>query len=262
MGGVGEFVQRTPLAALALLLLVAMIAARELGGLAHRVLTRRGMRAADADGTDEGYILSAVLGLLALLVAFTFSLALNRFEERRTLVVAEANALGTAWLRTSLVDAPAPLRTALRAYARERLAFGLSDGADEIAAEARADALQPQVWDQALAAVRPYRTTALAGLVLDPINQAFDLAGSRHAALAARLPATVLGALCLYALASAGVLGYAMSGAGARHRIASMVMFALVVLAISLILDLDRPRDGAIRVPQGAMTDALRAMGG
>jgi hypothetical protein len=175
-------------------------------------------------------------------------------------VVAEANDLGTAYLRTSLLETPDVLRADLRAYTRERLAYGLSTGGAQEAAAKRADALQTAVWRDAMADVKPFRATALVGVETGPLNDAFDTATKRKAALSARLPTAVLATLALYAVIAAGLLGYTVEGAGGRHRIASLLMFLLLTLAIGLILDLDRPRSGAIEVPQTPMADALAAM--
>jgi hypothetical protein len=95
-------------------------------------------------------------------------------------------------------------------------------------------------------------------MLLDPLNQAFDAASSRQAELGARLPPAVLEALLLYALAAAAALGYSVSSG--RHRAISAMLFVLLGLSILLIVDLDRPRSGAIRVPQAAMAAALEAM--
>ncbi|MGH8043660.1 MAG: hypothetical protein ACREOX_03540, partial [Stenotrophomonas sp.] len=97
-----------PLWLLTMVFFLALIAAREFGVFLR---TRRNLRrsrtpaAAGAEETDA-FSTNTVLGLLALLIGFTFSLALGRYDERRTLVVSEANALGTTWLRTDLLDAP------------------------------------------------------------------------------------------------------------------------------------------------------------
>src|SRR5678816_4889579 len=90
-----------PLGVIALAILVALLAAAALGYRGHRwLLERRG----ETDTESHDHPLAAVLGLLALLLGFTFSLSLNRYESRRELVVQEANALGTAWLRAQLLD--------------------------------------------------------------------------------------------------------------------------------------------------------------
>jgi hypothetical protein len=242
-----------------LLLFATMALASEAGGWIHR---RARLRKEGIDKDAEGYVLSGVLGLLALLVAFTFGMSLNRYDVRRELVVKEANALSTAYLRTSILDDPARLRGLMRSYAQSRLEFGLTSGETERAADRRASALQPVIWDEAIRLVAPSRETPLPAFLLGPLNEAFDTASARRTALAARLPGDVLLTLVLYLIAAAAVLGFAVAGASLRLRIASFALFALFSLAIGVILDLDEPRRGPVPVPQWAMAEAVRLMGG
>jgi hypothetical protein len=214
----------------------------------------------DADKEAEGYVLSGVLGLLALLVAFTFGMSLSRYDMRRELVVKEANALSTAYRRTALFDDPVRLREMMRQYARARLKFGLTSGATERAAELRANQLEPLIWAEAVRLVGPRRQTPLPRFVLGPFNEAFDTASARRAALAARLPGNVLLTLALSMVATAAVLGFAVADASWRLRIATFALFALFALALGVILDLDEPRKGPIHIPQGAMAEAVRLM--
>jgi hypothetical protein len=250
--------QNAPLWLTLLLLIVVMALAFEIGAWIHR---RARLRARDAaDKEAEGHVLSGVLGLLALLVAFTFGMSLSRYDMRRDLVVREANALTTAYLRTDLLDQPERLRELIRGYAKARLEFGLTSGARERAAELRAVQLEPLIWAEAVRLVGPSRQTPLAGFALAPLNEAFDTATARRTALAARLPGHVLLTLVLYMVASAMVLGFSVAGASGRLRIASMALFALFSVALGVILDLDEPRRGPIPVPQGAMAEAVRLM--
>jgi len=101
--------------------------------------------------------------------------------------------------------------------------------------------------------MRPIATTTLTPFVGESINLVLDIGVEREALNAAKVPATVLGALILYTLLTAAVLGYALTGARARHRPATIILFALLVLAILLILDLDRPQGGTIRIDQTPM---------
>jgi uncharacterized membrane protein YbhN (UPF0104 family) len=249
--------QGVPLGIVLILIFAGMGLARELGAWRRRGV----IRAADESAADESVILTAVLGLLALLMAFSFGMALNRNDARRELVVTEANALGTAYLRTSVLEDPTRLRSLMRQYAETRLSYGLNDGAVQQAAERETAQLQPQIWDEAVRLVGPNRATPLAGFVLTPINDAFDAASARKAALLAHLPPSVLVTLCLYLVASAGVLGYLIPGGRLRHRAAAYILFALFALSLGVVLDLDRPRSGLIRVPQGTMADTVQMMG-
>lgn len=252
-----EVLEIAPLIVWSLLFLLLLAGAHEIG-----VAWRRRRRRTEADSGaaggpgDESYALSAVLGLMALLIAFTFSLALARFEDRRSLVVIEANALGTAYLRTSMLASPEPVRAAMRAYGEARLEFGRGGDPAELAR--RTQPLQAAVWREAVAALQPDRHTALVPAVLAPINEAFDTATTRTAEREARIPARVLLTLLAYALAVALVLGYAAPDA--RRRMPSYALFAMLTLSTTLILDLDQPTRGAIQVPQAAMEAAVQSM--
>jgi hypothetical protein len=247
--------QETPLWLLLPLLYAAMVLAAWYGGRVHRRVEEEA-----GEASAKGYVLSGMLGLLALLVAFTFGMALNRYETRRGLVVTEATALNAAYLRTSLLDYPGPLRTLIRQYAEARLEFGLAGGAEAQAAERKSADLQATTWAEAVRVVTPIRQTPLAGFALTPLNEAFNAATARRAAVAARVPTSVLVILILYMLCMALVLGYLVAGTDRRARRGSLALFALFCLALGVILDLDRPVSGTIRVPQGAMTDAIAAM--
>lgn len=241
------------LAAFILFLLLA--GAAEVGALLR---TRLGRDPAErSDG--EGYLLSAVLALLGLLIAFTFSLAIARFDARRQLVVNEGNAIGTAWLRAGLAanGTGGPLQHAITDYTDVRL--GLSRGEDSSKVEVATGAAQAAVWRQlpaAIAATQP----PIAATIITAVNEMFDAASSRKAERAARIPAQVLLVLVLYAVAAAAIVGYVMRAGGRRHRAITLILFFLLTLALALILDLDRPTSGAILVSQQPMLDARAAM--
>ena len=243
-----RFFNDAPLALLVLALFVGLLVARELGGW----LGRRLQGATDGDASDQGHILSGALGLLALLIAFTFGLALDRFETRRELVVAEANAIGTAEMRVRLLDAPyGPRLSQLYVrYAGTRLRYGQASAAAKPPLERESAELRALIQAEALAALQPIRTTPLAASVVAAVNDSLDVGVTREAAHEARLPATVLLALGVYAMVSAGVLGYVLAGGRRPHRALSTLLFVLLTLAIGLILDLDRARSGSIRVSQ------------
>src|SRR5262245_8635230 len=99
-----DWLSRSPLVLVAALLFGAMCAAAAIGLLFRRSHRETGV--GGSDGGDDGYVVSAVLGLLALLLGFTFSLAADRFDTRRILVLEEANAIGTTYLRAQLLTEP------------------------------------------------------------------------------------------------------------------------------------------------------------
>lgn len=251
-----------PLPAISLGLILLFFVASELGYLAHRRFGRTGSRA-DKDANDESQVLSTALLLLALLLGFTFSMALNRYDTRRFEIVKEANDIGTAWLRAGLVENPAgaALQEKLAAYAAARIARAdAHEGADDdVAALAemrrKGGILRREIWSLASAATLPDRSTAQSAALIASVNAVIDTATTREAAVDARVPARVMLLLVGYATVSAFLLGYVLGAYGSRHRMATIVLFLLLAATIILIMDLDRPQDGSIRVSQKPMID-------
>src|SRR4051794_9312005 len=153
---------------------------------------RTGGRKSPAEKSDEGHVLSAMLALLGLLVGFTFSIAVSRHELRRTLVVDEANALGTEYLRTEMLPEPYRSRLAamLRSYTDARLALA-DAGEDSVAigrANAITDSLQRAMWATTVEVDPLVQPPALSSLIAGGMNAVIDVAATRRAALEARLP--------------------------------------------------------------------------
>lgn len=245
------------LALLGLLILLA-----ELG---YRAWGLVGRRAGDRDTGDEAQLLSAALVLLALLLGFTFSMALSRYEDRRTQVVAEANDIGTAWLRAGLLGPRgAALQGALADYARLRIRTrdGIAFPRDYAEQRARGGALRQRIWREAAAAAAPLGGSAQGAALIAAVNAVIDRGSSRDAAIEARVPERVLTLLIVYAGVGALLLGYVMGAFGNRHRVASSLLFVLLALTIGLILDLDRPLMGGIRVSQQPLIDLVADIGG
>ncbi len=248
----------TPLWLIGLMILAGLIASVELGYRGNlRLRQQRGEPAEEQSGSD--HLLSAVLGLLALLLGFTFSLALDRYEARREMVVEEANAIGTAWLRTQLLEEPArtEMSTLLQRYADARVAW--SDD-DVRAGMATTTQLQRQLWQIVGTAVRTDNSAQLSRAVMDAMNESFDVASARYAARTAHIPERVLHVLLLYAGLSMVMLGYILATSGRPHRIATTLLLLLLTLALTLILDIDRPRSGAIQVSQQPLIDVRQSM--
>ena len=240
---------------LALGILLCLVVAREFGYWMRRRKSRSGAREA-----EDGFTLTSVLGLLALLVGFTFSISLSRYDTRRELVVAEANAIGTTALRVQLLDANvrSELDPLLRAYVAERIVYGSAPTEQgEDASYARASILQSRFWQAMSRGIEPIRTTPLAALVVSATNDMFDLAASRKAARAAHIPTRVLVVLLTYTLFVAFLVGYEKGHA----RWASTMLFVLLLIAAGLILDIDQPVHGAVQVSQQPMLDTQAAMG-
>lgn len=249
--------QAFPLWLFGLLLLGACILAAKLG----RYLRRRDRaKAATDDGNSdaEGYVVGAIFGLLAFLIGFTFSMAADRYESRRGWVAEEANAISTAFLRAGLFDAPhsTRLQSTLREYAHTRIApNGVWD--EQMAQQLeRSNQLKLVLWDQTFAAVHPVRETDQASYFVEAMNDMLDIGTRRELAGEQHIPNRIVVSLLLYLLVSSGVLGYIMGEQG-RFRRATTLLYALLALAIVMILDLDRPRSGSIQVSQQGLEDLV-----
>ena len=209
---------------------------------------------------------SAIYGLLGLLIAFTVSGAANRFDARRTLTVQEANAIGTAYLRLDLLPAAAQpeLRRKFRRYAEARLAvFRLLPDFEASNAEAvRANELQRSIWNEVIAALPGVPQSATL-MLLPALNEMFDISSSRAIAGQAHTPLVILCALAVLALFCCLLAGYGLAGENPLGSALRMIGFALIVtLTIFVILDLDYPRVGLIRLDYAdqALIDVLAGM--
>jgi hypothetical protein len=227
-------------------LFVAMLALLEIG---RRLGLRRAARGSDDERGGTGVVDGAVFALLGLLIAFTFSGAASRFDQRRSLIVEEANAVGTAWLRLDLLPpaAQADLRATFRTYLDARLAVYrvLPDIAAAQAELARANQLQKEIWAKAVAASAGSQAPTM--LLLPALNEMFDITTTRTTAFQVHPPSLIFWLLFALALISALLAGYSMAGK-ARHWIHRVAFAFTLAGAVYVILDMEYPRFGLIRV--------------
>jgi hypothetical protein len=219
----------------------------------------RAVREGDTAASGQvGAVQGAVLGLLGLLLAFSFAAAGARFLERQDLIVAEANAIGTSFLRADLLDEPerSQLRAALERYTQHRLelsarlARGLQPS--DLAEIGR---LHAGIWSAAVAGVRA-RPAAMVS-VLPPVNEVIDLHSIRLAAGRKHLPSLVLGMLIASSALAVAVIGYGCGLAGRRRAPMTVSLALLIGAGLWITIDLDHPRGGLMR-----LSDApLQALG-
>jgi len=246
-----------------LLLFAALLLMVELGRRLGKVWSREG-----AGGQGTAALDGAIFALFGLLIAFTFSGAASRFDARRDLIVQEANAIGTAWLRVDLLpaaDQPA-LRDALRHYADSRLAAyrQVADPVAFKAAQQRSAVLQNRVWGLAVAAGREAGARpAIDTQLLPAINAMIDITTSRAMATQMHPPGIVYVLLLCLAFASALLAGYGMGEARAHHWLHILVFAAILTITLYVIVDFEHPRLGAIRVDgfDSLLGDVRRSMG-
>jgi hypothetical protein len=245
-------------------LLVGMLVLMDIG---RRVGARR--LAKDPEGALSGTaaVDGAVFALLGLLLAFTFSGAADRFDGRRGLIVEETNAIGTAYLRLELLPSSAQpaLRDLFRHYVDSRLETYQHFSSVPWAREgiARSTALQGEIWSQAVAATKMEGAQPSAAIVLLPaLNTMIDITTTRTLATERHPPMVIFAMLFALALASATLAGYEMAGRKGRSWI-HMLSFAIVTAtAVYVIIDLEYPRRGLIRVDafDHALVDLRRGM--
>lgn len=222
-------------------------------GLGRRIGRRR--RERDPEGAQSGTapVEATVFGLLGLLIAFSFSGAGERLDQRRQLVVDEANAIGTAYLRVDLVPeaSQASLKAGLRDYLDARLAVYAAFPDQELALSrlAQANAMQGRIWREAVAASNAPGASAGAPVLLLPaLNEMFDLSTSRYMATKRHPPVVVFGMLFALALVSALLVGYGMAASRSVSWLHALGFALVLAVTVYVILDLEFPRVGLIRV--------------
>jgi hypothetical protein len=246
-----------------LVLFLGMLALLELG---RRVGLRR--LAADPGWQRDrlGAVEGAIFGLMGLLIAFTFSGAMGRFEQRRELVVQEVNTIGDAWacLDTLPVETQPELRRALLRYLESRLEtyHRLPDIEAAMEELRRSMEIQEEIWQGAVAACATPAGQRLTMLVLPLLDRAFDMTLVRTATAMQHPPVVVFLMLVVLAFASALIAGYGMFG-GTRRNWTYMAGFAATIaISVYVILDIEFPRVGLIRVDavDGLLLDLLATM--
>lgn len=248
----------SPLWLTGLLLLFGLLAFSLVGYVLRRFRDSRRPAVEELEGGQEGYLVSAVLGLFALLLGFTFALAVDRFDARRVLVLEEANAIGTTYLRTQLLEPEHRDRISrlLVAYTDNRLALAKAKPPAPRDLLGANEELVTKLWQATVAAFPSIRDYDFSSSFLDSMNTVIDLDESRKAARLAHSPSAVFVVLAIYAAGVAMVLGFVLTGV--RGRIAGVILLALFTLSVLLIIDIDRPSTGGIQESQGPM-ERLRA---
>jgi hypothetical protein len=242
-----------PLWALSLLTVVLTLACFEVG---YRFRRRRRPEGEAALGTLVG----AGMGLLAFFLAFTFGLAASRFDDRRQLVLAEANAIGTAYLRAGLVPEPqsSEIRKLLRDYTDIRIEAVLRKELGT--ALARSEELHSRLWTAATALARTDPHSIVAGLLIESLNEVIDLHQMRvTAALRSRIPPRIWDTL--YALTVFAMLAMGYHAGQSGERSPAVALLALAFSAVILVIaDLDRPQEGSLQVSQQPLIDTRESM--
>ena len=257
-----EVLYGTSTIVIAAALLVAMVIIIEVGQYIGRAARER-----DSAPPKEHVsgIQAALLGMLALLLGFTLSLSLQRFDGRSAAVVEEANAIGTAYLRTDFLPLSVreDAKRLFRSYVVLRIKAGTASSADDSGRSPllqRANDELGALWVLARKAVVEDPDPVRTGLFIQALNDAIDSAGKREAALNRHVPEVVLLLLFGTFLMGGLIVGYSSGLGGYRAFFATYVMVGLIVVLVFIIVDLDRPRRGLIQVSQSSMTELRSSM--
>jgi hypothetical protein len=241
----------------ALGLIAGVVAAHEIGfWLAS--LTRPADEAFDR---QVALVRTSTAALVAFLIGFAFSGAASRFIDRSDLIVKEANALGTAYLRADTIAEPqrGELKTALREYTADRVKLLSREGRDQIEPLlAKVSGLHERMWRSAIKAAQD--NAPLMAVVLPPINEVIDL-HSTHLAMARRhLPIPIMTMLLGTAAIGVGLLGFGNGRVGRRFSMLDSVYAVVLAVALWMTIDLDYQGIGIIRVSNLSVVEALDAM--
>ncbi len=233
-----------------------------LASVAGAWLRRRNPGMADQRHEDLSVILGATLTLLALIIGFSFSMATNRYDQRKNFEEAEANAIGTEMLRADLLPATdaAGVRKLLGDYLDQRILFYINrDDGLRARIDERTSKLQAELW----AAVRTpaaAQPTPVAALVLAGMNNVINSQGYTQAAFWNRIPHAAWWLMAAIALCSNILFGY-RSRSGGRAGALALVLPLVVSIAFLLIADIDAPRHGLIHVNPQNLQSLAQSLG-
>ena len=243
---------------------IAVFIAATIGGF---LLGRRARsRAGDASLSEVTTIQAGIMGLLGLLLGFSFAMAVSRYDMRKQLVLDEANAIGTTYLRAQLLPGPYPSQVSdlLRRYVDVRLEF-YQAGIDRRKlrdANAKTDQLQRRLWSRAVAASKMDPRSVSTGLFVQSLNNVIDIHSMRLMALENHVPGGVFLILYLAATVAMWLTGYACGLADFRGRFPILIAAILIASVTIVIVDLDRPRRGLITVSQQSMLRLQKSLSG
>ena len=218
---------------------------------------------------DFNMILAATLTLLGLLIGFSFSMATTRYDQRKTFEEAEANAIGTEYLRADLLPAEtaAKVRTLLKQYTELRVRFYTADEDALAAIDAETAKLQKELWAAVLpkpaAAPAPQPSPqpgAMEALVLAGMNDVLNAQGYTQASWWNRIPISAGILMVMIALCCNLLIGYGLRSVTPRSRLL-LVLPLVVAIAFMLITDIDTPRHGLIRVVPQNLNSLLASFG-
>jgi hypothetical protein len=222
----------------------------------------RSLRAANEKEAPVGSIVGAVLGLVAFMLAITFGNAASHFDSRKQLVLAEANAIGTTYLRAGLLPESqrAEIRSLLREYVAVRIKAPRVETVEHAVAES--EELQDRLWLKAAALSANNPGAITYGLLIQSLNELIDLHAKRVTiGLRSRIPGHIWATLYFVTVVSMSALGYHIGLTRTRSPFAVIALTLAFSAVILVIADLDRSQKGLITVSQQALVDLQTKIG-
>lgn len=210
--------------------------------------------------TPVGEMVAATLGLLAFILAFTFGLAANRYDTRRELLLEEANAIGTTYLRAAMLPGRGDeIRALLRDYVDTRLEV-VKPG--KLAAAIRqSEHIQNQLWELTVPVAQENPNSIIVGLFVQSLNDVIDLHAKRlTAGVRNRIPFAIWAALYGISIFSFAAMGYHSGLTGTNRSLVILAVAFTFSVVIGLIADLDRPQEGILKVGQVPLIDLRQSM--
>ncbi len=247
----GTILDLIPLWAMFVLTITLVMLAVEAGYIFGK--THKGRH---VDTNPVSTMVGAALGLLAFILAFTFGMAGSRFEVRKELVIQDANAIRTAYLRTSMIDEPqkSEMRNLLGEYVDVRLEASLHPEKRSIESLVRTQQIQDQLWEIAQKLAKKEPGSNPITLLVQSVNDVIDKHNERISiAFTNRIPPTIWLVLYTMLFFSMAALGYYSGITVSRSRLVAVVLAVAFSSIMLLIDDLDRPQQGFLKISQQAM---------
>lgn len=238
-------------------LFTAMLLANQLG-------YRFGARSSADDNSElksqTTAIQAGIMGLLALLLGFTFNMSLQRYDARSNVVIEETGVISNAVMRAKMLpeEFRQPALNLLKRYIDERITLSsvdLSKRPKRIELNLRVTTLQQQMFDLAMNAAEVDHRALTSGAFLQALTSLVQVEGKRSAMLQLHVPEPVILLLFTVFITTGGILGYSSGLGRKRPKFPTIIMSALIVLVVFIIIDLDRPKRGIIKVNQDSLVD-------
>jgi hypothetical protein len=250
-----------PIPILAVFVLFAVIAMAAFEG-GYRIGRWWQAKTPDEKEGPTGMLVGSLLALMAFMLAVTMGMASDRFDARRALVLAEANSIGTTYLRAGYL--PEPSSTEIRELLREYVPLRITVAdRDQLQANyARSQEILAELWAEAEDLARATPGSETLALFIETLNETIDLHETRVAAiLYARVPETVLLLLIIGSALTLGMVGYSAGLTRRRSLITAVALVVVLGAVITVVVDLDRPREGFLQVSQQPLVDLQEQIG-